>query len=442
MNSQFWEACREGDLARVRALCWAGADINWVKQATWEGTGIQAACEEGHAEVVAFLLELPHLQLGIANIYGVTPLTEAFRSSSRQIQLLLLHDGRVDAAVHGVSGITTLMTACVLSTVEEVELLLASGKELRVEHRTRDLGLSISDKSALDMARSRSGPMARLLEGYMADPAQTTALLRRKTGWISRAAQLLALVIFWVDGFLVTGRGQLQLQAEFWDACTANDLDAVVRLSKVVDINATSPFQGAGLHMACMAGSTEVLGFLLQTPRLDASSKDRYGRSAIDLACSKGAWRCLELLLRDGRCRPCSGVDPRESALLLVVRAASLRCLDMLLAAGWPPLVHAQRVADYLKRLGCLNERSAIVLDYCTDPAQTMQACRLRLGETFFLAPWGGRWGGWVVTQVANLLLLFRVGGIEWDNLGWCWSRGPAIFALIVFTCDGLFFLV
>lgn len=163
LQCQLHDACREGNVCRIRELMQQGADpfehqeeecafgiamvTGSVEAVTallgdasnldtpflLEGTSITAlflACCVGRAEMVKFLLHRkcdPNQRVH----EGGTPLLQAVRSenAAELVPLLLEAGADVDMATH--EGVTALMNACIIQNTETVQLLLKAGADVR-----------------------------------------------------------------------------------------------------------------------------------------------------------------------------------------------------------------------------------------------------------------------------------------------------------------------
>jgi hypothetical protein len=112
-------AATEGDVARVKALLDAGADVN-AKNA-YGGTPLSFACDHGRTEVVRLLLERGADPNTKDTFYGASPLMWALIKKHPDVVGLLL-----DKGAQGVDE--ALMTAVVQGEAEIVKAVLEKGK--------------------------------------------------------------------------------------------------------------------------------------------------------------------------------------------------------------------------------------------------------------------------------------------------------------------------
>jgi ankyrin repeat protein len=116
-------ASREGDLAAVRELIEARADVN--APANDGSTPLLWAAYHGDAEIVQALLTAG-ADANVANNYGVTPLLQASRTGDAAVMEVLL-DGGADLKLTHPRGETPLMAAARTGRLDAVDLLLARG---------------------------------------------------------------------------------------------------------------------------------------------------------------------------------------------------------------------------------------------------------------------------------------------------------------------------
>ncbi|KAJ1637899.1 ankyrin repeat-containing domain protein [Pavlovales sp. CCMP2436] len=126
-------AAQEGDLDSVRGIiAQEGGRARALIDAaiTEEGwRALDLACERGHGEVVAALLE-QGASPQLVGPNGFTPLMWASRGGHLQIAQRLINDRRVDVNAAHASGATALAMACVQGHVDIVRALHESGAAL------------------------------------------------------------------------------------------------------------------------------------------------------------------------------------------------------------------------------------------------------------------------------------------------------------------------
>jgi hypothetical protein len=137
-----YEAAWEGDLRGVEVALAAGTDVNQIMDDG--GTMLKTAAEEGHHEVVRFLLEHgADPDLGVLGPFDSRPLHLA---DAEIIDLLVAHGANVELRDH--AGRTALMEHAGSLNVDEVHALLRHGGSFN----DRDT----DDRTALDLARRSS----------------------------------------------------------------------------------------------------------------------------------------------------------------------------------------------------------------------------------------------------------------------------------------------
>eukprot|EP01137_Pigoraptor_chileana_P011296 Opistho-2@61925 len=86
MHTELMFATQAGDIANVRRLCVAGAEIN---TADYDGrTPLHIAASEGHVDVVKHLVKLG-ARLDPVDRWGGTPLDDAVRGNKQEVMRVL-----------------------------------------------------------------------------------------------------------------------------------------------------------------------------------------------------------------------------------------------------------------------------------------------------------------------------------------------------------------
>ena len=107
---EFFQAATFGNLARVRALLGDGANVTMRYNANGS-TALHRACSQGHADVVAALLDAPGINVNQTDKYGYTALIVASIQGNPAIVKMLLNAPGIEVNVSDRSGMTALMKA-------------------------------------------------------------------------------------------------------------------------------------------------------------------------------------------------------------------------------------------------------------------------------------------------------------------------------------------
>ena len=211
MSSQvgkFYDAVRNGRVSEVSSLLSAhpGLDVNWVNTSDYHYTALHRAALNNHVEVVKLLLAHPDINVNVQSVYGYTPFSYSCGSANTiLVAQVLLKDPRVDVTLDDNNGQTPLWFACRNGFREMVERLIASGRDLgdikNKKGKNREDG---EGHTVLEIARKkRRREIVKLLERFIANPAQTRHEVRVKLGVLDElAAEVFALTVFLCDDLL------------------------------------------------------------------------------------------------------------------------------------------------------------------------------------------------------------------------------------------------
>ena len=108
-EKEFWNACREGNLKKVKVLLNQIDDINWENPN--DCTGLHLSCGMGKKEIVEYLISLPKINVNKEDNDGSTPLYRACYNGRDEIVKILLKDERVNVNKEDNNGQTPLFTA-------------------------------------------------------------------------------------------------------------------------------------------------------------------------------------------------------------------------------------------------------------------------------------------------------------------------------------------
>jgi len=222
-------AASEGNLAQVKALLDAGADVN--SKNSYGGTALAFAGDKGHTEVVKLLLERGANPNVTDTFYNSTPLGWAAGKGHAEIVRALL-----DKGAEGEDG--ALMAAVYQDRTEVVKVILERGK-LAPEKLSDALATALTQKqtAVADMLKA-----AGVKEPAPADFAVDAATLKSYEGTYEGA-----------DGFSITVAltdGKLTTKSEQVPPLTLGALDAVT----------FRPAEFAGIKMIFTSENGKVTG--------------------------------------------------------------------------------------------------------------------------------------------------------------------------------------
>jgi len=183
MERRLYDAVDRGDVAEVQLLLKDNPDlnVNWEVVSQWTVLHSAAVC--GYFEIVKILLAHPQINVNVQNRSGYTPFSFSCQLNCLSVVQLMLKDPRVDITLSDHRGHTPLWHASFEGSVDAVEWLIASGRELG--------DLSIVSSSYLHE------DIALLLEKFMVNPAQIRHELQVKLGVLYEcAAEIFALTVF------------------------------------------------------------------------------------------------------------------------------------------------------------------------------------------------------------------------------------------------------
>ena len=111
-EEEFYWACRDGNLEKVKELSNEIDDINWGNPNDFDQTGLFISCSFGMKEIVEYLIAHPKINVNKENEYGRTSLNVAFYGGNEEIVEVLIKDRRVDVNKGDDNGWTPLWGAC------------------------------------------------------------------------------------------------------------------------------------------------------------------------------------------------------------------------------------------------------------------------------------------------------------------------------------------
>ena len=182
----------------------------------------------------------------------------------------------------------------------------------------------------------------------------------------------------------------------------------MLRNHRELDVNWRNEFTYTTLHTACRCGSVDVVKVLLQHPLIEVNLQAKNGITPFAFACMKGHLSVLKQLLNDPRVDTGMANTQGQTPLWNIMRFSCFEALQWFIASG--------------RDLGDLNKKG-----------------------TFY-------YGDYTVMEVASwdetgpmtmLLRRFMANPVQTRNelrveLGVLEEQTAALFALVIFLCDGL----
>ena len=140
-EQEFFNACYENDLEKVKELSLQIDDINWRNPYRSDLTGLHVSCREGKKEIVEYLISHPKINVNKETNNGRTP----------------------------------LYYACFWGKEEIVKVLFASGREIDTTKKAN------AKRTAAEIARKgRKEQIAKLVDEYAKNPMEIILRLRKE----------------------------------------------------------------------------------------------------------------------------------------------------------------------------------------------------------------------------------------------------------------------
>ena len=178
-EEEFWNACDENDLEKVKELSNQIDDINWGNNFGW--TGLIISCNNGNKEIVEYLISHPKINVNKEDKHGRTPLFIACWEGKEEIVKILLKDERVNVNKEDNDGRTPLWIACFEGYEEIVKILFASGREIDTTKKTIPGNYDWNNTTAAEIARKEGKEqIAKLVDEYAEKPMEIILRLRKE----------------------------------------------------------------------------------------------------------------------------------------------------------------------------------------------------------------------------------------------------------------------
>ena len=292
----------KGDIGLVKQLISLKADIN-VPVGYNGRTGLQAAAEEGHVEIIEKLLaEGANINALAANHYGRTALQAATERGHMEVVEKLLAEGADVNALAGNSyGRTALQAAAQGAHVEVLEKLLAEGADINASAGNH---------------WGRTALQAAAEQGHM----EIMKILLAKGADINAPAGDIG------------GRTGLQAAAE------EGHMEIIEKLlAEGANINALAAnhYGRTALQAATERGHMEVVEKLLaEGADVNALAGNSYGRTALQAAAERGHMKAVENLLAKGADVNAPAAIFGKTALQAAAERGHMEAVEKLLGEG------------------------------------------------------------------------------------------------------------
>ena len=185
-EKEFWNACKENKLEKVKELSLQIDDINWGNPNEYDYTGLYVSCAYGNKEIVEYLISLPKINVNKEDKDGETPLWSACWNGKEEIVKILLKDERVNVNKEDNDGETPLFIACWGGEEEIVKILFASGREIDTTKKTIPGNDAWNNTTAAEIARKdvykrgKGEQIAKLVDEYAKNPMEIILKLRKE----------------------------------------------------------------------------------------------------------------------------------------------------------------------------------------------------------------------------------------------------------------------
>ena len=182
-EQEFWRACFNENLEKVKELSNQIDDINWGNPSYVDETGLHTSCWNGNKEIVEYLISLPKINVNKEDRYGRTPLFIACYNGKDETVKILLKDERVNVNKEDKYGSTPLFIACFYGEEEIVKILFASGREIDTTKKTNANHWDEKSRNttAAEIARKEGEEqIAKLVDEYAKNPKEIIVRLRKE----------------------------------------------------------------------------------------------------------------------------------------------------------------------------------------------------------------------------------------------------------------------
>ncbi len=385
-------AARDNNLAKVKELLAAGADVN--KSKTNDGiTPLYAASQNGHTEVVKTLLSNSRTDVNKENTkYGTTPLYIASQYGHAEIVKLLLSDSRIDVNKATHDGCTALFVASQDGHAKIVKLLLSdsrtdvnkamqdSSTPLYVacqNGRTEIVKLLVSD-SRTDVNKAMQDGTTPLIIACAKGRTEVVKLLvsDSRTDINKENMKYDTTPLFIASKYghaeivkLLLSDSRIDVNKAMHDGSTAlfvasqNGHANIVKLlvsDSRIEINKSNENGSTPLYVACQNGHTEVVKLLVS--RTDINKENtKYGTTPLFIAGQYGHAEIVKLLLSDSRIDVNKAMHDDTTPLFIASQLGHKEIVELLLSDPRTDINKARQNGSTPLYVACLMKHILVV---------------------------------------------------------------------------------
>ncbi len=333
-NSSLYAAARNGDVAKIRLLLAAGANVNWANTAENNKTPLLVAVEKNNKECVRVLLTASDIDVNKANQYGDTPLYCAADNNRTECMELLLAAPGIDVnkanrrggwppllravsknhvecvcfliAARGIdvnkardNGFNALIEAAYWNRVECVRFLLAApGIDVNITNNAGETALQVAElhghPECARLLRAESTSTQRQQTSTSAEQNNSLLYAAARDGNAEKLRQLLSAGanVNWANTAENNNTVLIVAINQGHDNCVRILLD-----EQGIDINKTDKDGNTPLLWAATYGRREAMRLLLAERRIDVNMADKWGYTPLHSAALNGHTECVRLLL-------------------------------------------------------------------------------------------------------------------------------------------------
>jgi len=285
-----FQAAKEGRLDEVKVLVQQGEDVNC---SNCKGTTpLRIACENGHEQMVRFLICEGAADANKPNERGSTPLMWVSANGSLNIVKLLVEQGKANVNSIAKDGSSAVWSASQADQLDVVKFLVKSGANINQQSNSGQTPVYRAvDKKLIAMVKFLVDQNADL---SLATNAGKTPLHLA----VGRHEQLVSILC---DGGSPIEASDIGGFTPFLTACAEGNSQIVQTLiKKGANVMAYAWNFNNGLHLAAAKGHTDLVTWLFSHTPLNINTCNCYGSTALHLAALGGHTAVVKLLVKNG----------------------------------------------------------------------------------------------------------------------------------------------